>query len=400
MSLRHLAADRVSSAGDPRGQPPSSSFINQASPPVLPPASQYGSMPEVPPSNVVVRVAHAAQYSKGSLLVTKHGLLSSGTLILALLCFLPCWDAVQMLRNLNFVQWIGPTLPVCVFVLSAFLVVFFVLMAENAFNQRYPVTMQTVALTCSLFVTIAGLLLIVASLPLSHGTVQVANELAYDCAGYRARDIAIANQQLAALRATPACAVMPSIEDCEGYTESPEAVYLKYMELNFRCSGFCVRPGAAAVPPAAEAAAIAASAAGDAPAAVAEEESAPVAEEAAPAAEEAAPAAEAPPASVGGGADDADAAGLITLNTKLLRTIAESKEVVMPAADVRLWQPLAAPPTLFTAANFQTTCDGAASRDLLNFGRELGWQFWYTGIILITVAIFMGIFEWKGGAIA
>lgn len=384
MSARHLSADRIQGVARPAGQMP------LASPPVV---STYGSMPQSA-ANVVVRAAEW-QINKGSLQVSKSGLICYGGLILALICFLPCWDSVQMLRSPNFVQWIGSTLPICMFVLCFLLIIFFVSMSESVFSQRQGVNMQNIALMCSLFITMSGLLLVVVSLPLSHETVEVANELAYDCQGQRARDVALAYDTLAALRATPPCASLESVEECQGFQASPEALYLKQMEGGFRCSGFCARSGAgvaAAAPTDAEEPA--------AEEAAAEPEEAEVAE-AEPAAEEAA--AEPEEAVV-----DADAdSSLLLMHGKLQHHIAQKMNramvgprVALVATGLNATQPVALPPTLFSHADYQTSCDGAASRDLLNFGREVGWQSWYTGIILVSISILVGILEWSSAVLA
>merc|ERR1719433_1253329 len=56
------------------------------------------------------------------------------------------------------------------------------------------------------------------------------------------------SQVLHNIRRTPSCASRYSVEECPGYEDAaPYTNFLKTMETQFRCSGFCYRPlGAAA----------------------------------------------------------------------------------------------------------------------------------------------------------
>merc|ERR1719382_562604 len=54
------------------------------------------------------------------------------------------------------------------------------------------------------------------------------------------------------------------------------------------------------------------------------------------------------------------------------------------------------PPTLFSDANYQASCEGMAARDMRNFAGDVGYQTFYQGIYLVLIAIATGFLKLIG----
>ena len=54
------------------------------------------------------------------------------------------------------------------------------------------------------------------------------------------------------------------------------------------------------------------------------------------------------------------------------------------------------PTTLFSNANFKTSCEGAASRNLTLLARDVAQVWWYLGMSLIVLSVFMAFSKWTG----
>merc|ERR1719265_2018929 len=54
------------------------------------------------------------------------------------------------------------------------------------------------------------------------------------------------------------------------------------------------------------------------------------------------------------------------------------------------------PSTLFSKANYQSSCDGMAARNLRNFVEDVGLQIYYEGVVLVLVAIFIQVLKLLG----
>jgi len=166
-----------------------------------------------------------------------------GLVLLAMLCFLPVWDSIDMLRNLNYAFWGPPGLPLTIISVSGVILVFFFCTAEAFFNRwRNEIhTAPSLVVMSSLFVMLLGLVLVLVSLPLTHKTLTLHNEIAYECGVSEAtRPVAVHYADLLRVRQMPECAAEASVEACRGYREEPIITrYLKDMENEFQCSGFC-----------------------------------------------------------------------------------------------------------------------------------------------------------------
>merc|ERR1719498_1520732 len=124
-------------------------------------------------------------------------------------------------------------------------------------------TEQTIMMIANIFITLLGLVLMLVSLPLSRQSIETYNNLMHRCDySEQTHRMYEYSQVLHNIRAMPDCAKKFSVEECEGYKEAPPyTTFLKTMENDFRCSGFCYKAPAAPVTPVAAAPAAAASAA-------------------------------------------------------------------------------------------------------------------------------------------
>lgn len=175
----------------------------------------------------------------------KSSFVTLGLVLLAMLCFLPVWDSVDMLQNVNYAFWGPPGLPLTVISVSGLILVFFFVTAEAFFNRwRNEIhTAQSLVVMSSLFVMLLGLVLVLISLPLTHRTLALHNDIAYECGiSEVTRPVALHYADLLKIRQMPKCAPEASVENCLGYKEDPPITgYLKHMESEFRCSGFCYK---------------------------------------------------------------------------------------------------------------------------------------------------------------
>mmetsp|Transcript_52023 Transcript_52023/g.120900 ORF Transcript_52023/g.120900 Transcript_52023/m.120900 type:complete len:377 (+) Transcript_52023:84-1214(+) len=265
--------------------------------------------------------------------INKNMFLAMGLVLLAMLCFLPIWDSIEMLRNLNYAFWGQRGLPVTVIIVSCMLLIFFFFTTEAFFgrwkNELH--TTQSLVVMASLFITLLGLMLVLVSLPLSQKAIETHNDIVYQCSNSQAtRKLRTYYMGLLQVRRNPDCLKEYSVEECPGYwEEKPYAGYLKALEGNFRCSGFCYQPAATSML-------------------------------------------------------QANATNSLHRGHGALLVKSRGRDVEMKY-----------PPTLFSQANFEASCDGAAARNLINFTRDTGYQMWYMGIVLIALSICMGLWEWS-----
>lgn len=280
--------------------------------------------------------------------ISKKVFLTLGVLLLVSVSFLPVWDSFALTKDFNFVFWQGQILPRILLCACVALPIVFLLMTEIAYNAGQSA--QTLVSVVSVTMTVLALLLIMISMPLSSRTTETANSLMHSCASSPVPLLIRSHYlDLLRLRQMPECAQMPSVEACAGFVDKqPYTAYLKDLETNYKCSGFCFEAPKVTVikrPP-------------DGLLLSKERSFFRSTRERIPATS----------------ALELDAAGKAMLDTESMVE--------------------AAPPTLFSTANFKATCHGAAARNMLDFGREVGFQMWYLGIALLCLSIVIGVLEW------
>jgi len=228
-----------------------------------------------------------------------------GALLFAIVCIVPFWNALRLLMNPNYIFWFGSKLPSgiiagCLILIFVYVVAMHMVLTCGISRTDHSTLLLTV-------VVLFAIMLVTFSLPLFGRTVALQNDLMYQCQyspiTHRTYEY---YQVLHNIRAQPGCSTRDTVEECTGYTDSPPyTTYLKQVETQFKCSGFCFN-----------------------------------------------------------------------------RTSAT------PA--------FSAPPTLFSHANYATSCDGAAARDLVNSVMSASDMLFCQGLCLMFVVAVIAILKATG----
>ena len=183
-------------------------------------------------------------------------------------------------------------------------------------------------------------------------------------------------QVLQNIRAQPACAGKYSVEECEGYEDAkPYTEFLKVMENEFHCSGFCYQPTA------------------HLQASLVQEVSAGGARAAATAvAAKSGSNATSHASAVPSQEADARRHGRRVAPVTLLSTEEKVAERTAAVAETGSRYP----PSLFSDANYQASCEGMAARDMKNFAGDVSFQTFYQGVYLLLIAIATGFLRLLG----
>lgn len=261
----------------------------------------------------------------------------AGCSLLTLLAVVPLWNANTLLQNSNYIFWAGRSIPHWIVVICVAIVLLYAasiqLFFRNANDQKQ--IEQTIMIVASIFITLFGFFLMVVSFPLTQQAELTYTNLVGRCgSSEQTHRLYEYSHVLQNIRATPACAMKYSIEECAGYQESaPYTQFLRGMETNFRCAGFCYTP---------------------------------------------------PP--VGFSQPALLSAKQNVRQQSLATEGAHTEKRSLPT-------PTLYPPTLFSDLNFQASCDGMAARDMKNFVGDIGNQTFYQGVYLIFVAVCCGFLK-------
>jgi hypothetical protein len=298
--------------------------------------------------------------------------LATGMILLILICIVPIWNSIALMQDVNYSYWVGNAVPFWTIILSLMIIALYGITILVFFSQARPQvqTEQTIMMIANIFITLLGMTLMLASLPLSRQSVETYNNLMHRCdyseQTHRTYEYA---QVLQNIRATPECASKYSVEECQGYEDAaPYTSFLKAMEHDFRCSGFCYRSPASLL----QATAVASNN-------VTASNGSLLGQAAGPRKHQDHVTALALLEKSGIRSEHTimsriEPANRITLNEQLGSNFMEPEEAVYP-------------PTLFSDANYQATCEGMAARDMKNFAGDIGFQTFYQGIYLILIAI-------------
>eukprot|EP00747_Dinoflagellata_sp_TGD_P183570 gnl/TRDRNA2_/TRDRNA2_38521_c0_seq1.p1 gnl/TRDRNA2_/TRDRNA2_38521_c0~~gnl/TRDRNA2_/TRDRNA2_38521_c0_seq1.p1 ORF type:complete len:365 (+),score=62.08 gnl/TRDRNA2_/TRDRNA2_38521_c0_seq1:73-1167(+) len=314
--------------------------------------------------------------------------IGAGFLLLSLLCIAPTWVAALMLNDGNYTFWAGRVLPICIILLVSTVLITFLISSAIIFQHPWARTDHMVMRIANVSVTVMGLTLMMLSLPLSRQAIEIHADLMYRCEySIKTHRLFEFSSVLHNIRSVPECLAEETVEDCVGYEDAyPYTDFLKAMESSFKCSGFCWRPlhEQPPLPPYAEAAL---------PAvhqkveirhhqhhhrhhkdhvtrlALLDQD------------------------------DDVDSGN----STSLLEEEAEDapqKPGKSKSSDSKQWDKIKPdpyfPPTLFSKANYQASCDGMAARDVKNFAGDMSFYLFYQGIYLIFVGVMTGFIRLIG----
>lgn len=288
-------------------------------------------------------------------LLPKNIFIGTGILLLSMLCIVPIWNSIALLQDDNYVFWAGRSIPIWLIVLCVFLILLYIVTIFTffAYARASVQTEQTIMMLANIFITMLGLLLMLISLPMSRQSIDTYNNLMHRCDySEQTHRLYEYSQVLHNIRREPACMAEFSVESCQGYAEaSPYTTMLKHMETEFRCSGFCYH-----TPPAGAASAANVTATPPVPAA--------------------------------------------TLQSGSTRKHHHSDHVsqvsLLASSNRAKTSDSRYPPTLFSDANYQASCDGMAARDMRNFAGDVGFQTFYQGIYLVLIAICTGFLKLIG----
>lgn len=272
-----------------------------------------------------------------------------GVILLLLLSIAPIWNAIYLLQDSNYVFWAGRTVPRGIILVCGGIVLFYGVSVHWLFKKVHnPLsTEKTVMIILQITVTIFGLFLMMAASSLTHQAESTFTNLMYRCDNsgqtnmHRLYEY---SQVLQNIRATPECAKLYTVEECDGYKEvAPYTTFLKGMEESFRCSGFCISNPIVTASP-----------------------KHPV----------------------------VSSFKLISTKQHLRQSIlatdtAHKQEHILENTGSLLDSSY--PPTLFSDMNFQASCEGFAARDMKNVAGLMGQQMFLHGIYLVFTAVFVSL---------
>jgi len=292
-------------------------------------------------------------------------------MLLGTLCVVPVWNAWSLMQDQNYVFWAGTTVPVWMILVCVGVLLLYIgtVMAFFGYSTPQAQTEQTIMMIANVFITLLGLSLMLVSLPLSRQAVSTYNNLMRRCDySPQTHRVYEYSQVLQNIRQTPGCSDKYSVEECQGYEDAPPFTnFLKTLENDLKCSGFCFVPAATQAP---------ANAPGPAPAGALTQllrkwhKSKPAAHQ-----------------------DHVTGLGLLQADEGTSSGRAQ-QEVQQPEG---MKPPVSRyPPTLFSDANYQASCEGMAARDMRNFAGDVGFQTFYQGIYLVLIAIATGMLKLVG----
>eukprot|EP00930_Biecheleria_cincta_P103420 TRINITY_DN9538_c0_g1_i2.p1 TRINITY_DN9538_c0_g1~~TRINITY_DN9538_c0_g1_i2.p1 ORF type:complete len:304 (+),score=40.07 TRINITY_DN9538_c0_g1_i2:98-1009(+) len=200
----------------------------------------------------------------------------TGVALMVMLSAIPVYNAVLLMQDANFTFWKGRFVPGLIFGLCVSVIISYAAVMMTLFERAPPdeQNYRTLLSIAQLFVAILGLVLVIMSYALSMQADTAYVDLMYGCPGQTtklpagidrdpwmqrlAKPWSLAgsaktseqayrlfeySEVLHTIRATPACANQTSVEHCPGYKRAPPyTTFLKAMESDFKCSGFCFKP--------------------------------------------------------------------------------------------------------------------------------------------------------------
>jgi len=345
----------------------------------------------------------------------------TGCVMLFLLTIVPIWNAVALLSDVNYTFWVGKTLPLALIGSCVAIFVIYIVTIMVFFGRARPQAQMepTIFMIASLFVTVLGVMLMLISLPLSRQTTETYNNLMHRCDfSVQTHRLYEYSQVLQNIRSLPDCKNQMTVEMCLGYEPAePYTSFLKAMETDLKCSGFCYRQPAFLqtgymnhVPPPNRTAIEAEENATSGNATAAQKNATRAAVPGVPPGYENLPAAPWIPAPIvlpgdtadgTGAAPEAAASFLFQVNRHghsngvSLLSVDDSLEhrtyQPAPAAFVNIY-----PPTLFSTLDHQASCEGMSARDMKNFAGDISFQTFYQGIYLVMISIATGLLKLIG----
>lgn len=269
----------------------------------------------------------------------------AGFWLLCALFLVPIWNAVSLMAHANYVFWFGSQLPVVLICLCAGIAVLYLITMVMFFNCAKPIAQndEHIYMIATIFVTLLGLTLMLWSMPLSHQSAVMSNDLMNKCEyGTKTHRVYEFATVLQNIRSMPDCITQYSVESCSGYQPAPPyTTYIKDLEANMKCSGFC------------------------------------------------------------GTTVSVFNVTNIVSSIAFRGLVPESQGLdILPIQGGHHIAGSRYPPTLFSDANYKLSCNGAAARDIEQFAGGIAWQSFYLGLYLVVATVTTGLLRFCGVCIS
>lgn len=171
--------------------------------------------------------------------------LVTGLTSLTLFSLTPCWNAIVLLQDPAYLYFEGPVLPWLILMGCVMIPIFFCISVFNVFRRAAHHKADEKAFVRIGAVMAMGMAVILMFCAFEfEGLAEEAYvEFFGGCAtGPLTMNLHQTSQMLQAIRAHPECAERESVEHCHGYQDfasSRETKVLKEMEKMYNCAGFC-----------------------------------------------------------------------------------------------------------------------------------------------------------------
>jgi len=271
-----------------------------------------------------------------------------GTILIALVVLLPLWNSLRLITQETVVYFMGTYWPTWCIVGCCAAVLLFPLLVQILFlragldvKKSYHILLLMSVVTAAL-----GLGLVVLAAPLTAHTQNVVRDITYNCdSSINTRALQESYMVLHKLRSNPDCAALPTVEDCAGFQSDTYTSFLKTMETDFKCSGFCYN--------------------------------APVAAK----------------ADMGG-----TAPALLGVSGKfanaVMKQLSQANQTQLTETELMPGQlPVSTPPTLFSQANYDATCDAMAAWTLQYTSGQVAVMYFQEGAALLLATAILGFFK-------
>jgi len=166
-----------------------------------------------------------------------------GTVLLMLLVLTSVWDSARLLHSSAHVYFLGRawcfwTICFCCGIVLFYL--FAMLLMERCGRQQAK-TVPSYMYLFSTTITMLGLGMLLLARPLHMDVSTAYDELMQKCnTGLHTKQLAVYYNALLNMRLQPNCLNKVSVEQCSGFQDHyPYTAFLKQMEFEYLCSGFC-----------------------------------------------------------------------------------------------------------------------------------------------------------------
>jgi hypothetical protein len=263
---------------------------------------------------------------------TRSLFLILGTFLFAFVSLVPIWNALSLLSDNNYIFWAGRETPQWMIIMCVSVVLLYPLTMALFFRRLDTANEQTIMMMATIFIALFGLFMVFVSSSLAGQSERTYINILYNCEyaveTHRLREYSMVLQNI---RSQPDCAKKVSVEDCAGFEIAPPYTnFLKDMEKTFHCAGFCQKSNVQAN--------------SSKPALIA-----------------------------------------ISQQSKNFDDTASIQGAMLHLQSAKSY-----PPTLFSDAGYQASCEGMAARSMKNFAGDIADQTFRLGLYLMLVSIVVG----------